>query len=264
MPDRSLRITLVQCHLTWEDPSAGHDHIGHLLREIDPGSTDLVVLPEMFPTGFTMAPERVAEPARGASATWLLETARHLDAAVTGSVAIRDGAAFRNRLLWAQPDGTLHHYDKRHLFRMADEHAHYRAGEAQVVLAWRGWRVRVLICYDLRFPVWSRAVGDTDLLLCVANWPAARRTAWQRLLPARAIENLCPVIGVNRVGTDGNGVRYSGDSVALDWLGDPITELGSDERTVTVTLDGMALERFRQRFPAHRDADIFDIRLGDR
>lgn len=260
MPEAPLRVTLVQSDWPWEDPVASLEQHERMLAEIAPGDTDLVVLPEMFPSGFTMDPERVAEPPSGPSREWLRRTARRLDAAVTGSVATRDADGIYNRLLWSQPDGVVRSYDKRHLFRMAGEHERYRPGTRPLVIDWRGWRVRPLICYDLRFPVWSRAVDDTDLMLCVANWPAARRTAWQRLLPARAIENLCAVAGVNRVGEDGNGVRYSGDSVLLDWRGDPILELDDRPGCATATIDGSALARFRERFPAHLDADAFELR----
>jgi len=179
---------------------------------------------------------------------------------ITGSVIIRaaDGS-HRNRLLWARPDGEVLHYDKRHLFRMAGEHKHYSPGEAQALFELKGWRVRPLICYDLRFPVWSRDPHDTDLLLYTANWPAARRHHWNRLIPARAIENLCYVTAVNRVGSDGKGHPYSGDSQVLDFQGEPLLNAEDGDGVFRTTLSATALAAYRERFPAYLDADGFQL-----
>jgi predicted amidohydrolase len=164
-----------------------------------------------------------------------------------------------NRLVWARPDGSLEHYDKRHLFRMAGEHEHYQPGDRRIVVNVKGWKVCPLVCYDLRFPVWSRNRGDYDLLLYVANWPARRAHAWSALLRARAIENLCYVAGVNRIGRDGNGVAYAGDSVVLDFLGQPISSEGAGDRVETAVLDLQSLRAWRESFPAHLDADGFEL-----
>ncbi|MCR1759137.1 amidohydrolase [Pseudomonas aeruginosa] len=189
-----------------------------------------------------------------------LEQARRLGAVVTGSLIVQlaDGS-HRNRLLWARPDGEMLHYDKRHLFRMAGEHEHYSPGERQELFELKGWRVRPLICYDLRFPVWSRDPHDTDLLLYTANWPAPRRQHWNRLLPARAIENLCYVVAVNRIGEDGNALRYAGDSQVLDFQGDSLFNAADADGVFRVRLDAAALAAYRQRFPAYMDADRFEI-----
>jgi predicted amidohydrolase len=212
----------------------------------------------MFTTGFSMQAAELAEDMEGPSVEWLRTMAARLGAVVAGSLIVADGG-YRNRLLWARPDGTLAAYDKRHLFRMAREHEHYTAGEERVVVDLYGWRVLPLVCYDLRFPVWSRSRDDYDLALYVANWPAARRYAWSTLLRARAIENLCYVVGVNRVGADGAGIDYAGDSVALDPRGRPLAELGDAAVVTQVTLSADALREHRRRFPAHLDADAFRL-----
>jgi omega-amidase len=254
-----LRITLVQTALHWHDPAANRRMLDEKLKGLA-GTTDLVVLPEMFTTGFTMAPEQAAESANGPSIDWLREKARELNAVVTGSISTRDGAGYYNRLTWMRPDGTSASYDKRHLFRMAREHEHYASGEKRLTVELNEWRICPLICYDLRFPVWSRNRGDYDALIYVANWPARRRYAWQILLKARAIENLSYCIGVNRVGADGGGVEHTGDSVALDFMGQPMLTASEQAFIETVTLSRAALDEHRTRFPAHLDADNFDLR----
>ncbi|KAF0805979.1 carbon-nitrogen family hydrolase [Alcanivorax sp. S71-1-4] len=252
-----LTLALVQTTLHWEDHTANLSDFDALLPAAQ--GADVVILPEMFTTGFSMAPERLAEAADGPTRDWLLGHARALDAAITGSVIVRtDSGQYVNRLYWAQPDGTLLHYDKRHLFRMAGEHEHYAAGTQQLALTWRGWRIRPLICYDLRFPVWSRA-SDTDLLLYVANWPAPRRLHWLRLLAARGIENLCYSVGVNRIGDDGKGVPHSGDSVVCDFQGETLLDAESEDGVFHTTLSASALQQYRERFPAWRDADRFTL-----
>ncbi len=255
-----LDIALVQTSLVWQDAAANRDHFQRLLQQAR--GADLVVLPEMFTTGFSMHSEHLAETEDGPTAQWLREQAAALEAVVCGSLIVRDEAGFhRNRLLWAQPDGQLLHYDKRHLFRMAGEHKHYSAGSRQAVFELKGWRVRPLICYDLRFPVWSRDASGTDLLLYTANWPAARRMHWNRLLPARAIENLCYVAAVNRIGEDGKGHAYSGDSQVLDFHGQLLLEARDGKGVFRVRLSAGDLEEHRERFPAHQDADDFELSL---
>lgn len=258
LPD--LELALIQTSLVWQDAAANHDRFSALLDEAR--GADLIVLPEMFTTGFSMQSSELAEPEEGPTYRWLREQAARVGAVITGSVIIQaaDGS-HRNRLLWARPDGQILHYDKRHLFRMAGEHKHYTAGGCQALFELNGWQVRPLICYDLRFPVWSRDPHGTDLLLYTANWPAARRNAWNRLLPARAIENLCYVAAVNRVGEDGKGYPYSGDSQVLDYLGDPLLETGDRDGVFRVTLHARDLAAFRQKFPAYHDGDAFELKL---
>ncbi|MGI4869783.1 MAG: amidohydrolase [Janthinobacterium lividum] len=257
MPD--LTLTLVQTALHWHDPAANRQILSDLLAETQP-VTDLIVLPEMFTTGFTMDATQ-AEPADGPTLAWLREQAARYNAVVTGSVLLTEHGRCYNRLLWVRPDGSFSYYDKRHLFRLAGEHEVYTPGTAPLLEEWRGWRIRPLICYDLRFPVWSRnrAAAPYDLLLYVANWPAARRYPWQALLPARAIENLAYTAGVNRIGTDGNGHAYAGDSILLDMRGEPLVQAGDQAVVLTHTLLAAPLQAFRAQFAALLDADEFEV-----
>jgi len=253
-----LELALIQSELAWQDPAANRAHFQALLEQAR--GAELIVLPEMFSTGFSMDSAALAEPENGPTSQWLLDQAARLQVLICGSLIIQaaDGS-YRNRLLWARPDGSLAHYDKRHLFRMAGEHKHYAAGEQQLLLELNGWRIRPLICYDLRFPVWSRDPHSTDLLLYTANWPAARRQHWNRLLPARAIENLCYVAAVNRIGQDGKGHAYSGDSQVLDFQGDSLLQAGAEAGVFRVLLSAAQLAAYRQRFPADQDADPFTL-----
>ncbi len=251
-----LRVTLIQADLAWQDPPANRAMFASHFRGLV-GHTDLVVLPEMFTTGFSMDAEGLAEPMDGPTVEWLREEAAALGCAITGSVIVRDGDRRFNRLLWVTPDGQLRHYDKRHLFRMAKEHEHYASGESRLVVRLKGWRICPLVCYDLRFPVWSRNRGDYDLLLYVANWPGRRSVAWRTLLRARAIENVSYVVGVNRVGKDGNGATYLGESAAIDFLGQVVAGDRGGDFVETVVLDRESLDAFRRDFPAHLDADEF-------
>jgi predicted amidohydrolase len=228
--------------------------------------TDLIVLPEMFTTGFTMDAQAVAEPMNLTTFRWLKQMAAQTRAVVTGSYVVKEKNSYFNRLIWMQPDGQFDSYDKRHLFRMAGEDGIYTAGEQRLIKEWKGWRICPLICYDLRFPVWSRNRTEAstdfayDLLLYVANWPAPRRTAWNTLLQARAIENLSYVAGVNRVGEDGNGHVYTGDSALIDFKGDVLFRQTDREAIHQQTLSLDDLRTFREKFPANLDADAFTIR----
>lgn len=253
-----LQLALVQSTLVSNDVSANLQHFTQLMSGMQ--NVDLVLLPEMFNTGFTMDSASQAEPAMGPTTQWLLAQAQRLKAVVCGSLIVQvANGDYRNRLIWAQPDGALQHYDKRHLFRMAGEHKHFTAGDAQLQVELKGWRIRPLICYDLRFPVWSRDAQDTDLILYIANWPAARSAAWNRLLPARAIENLCYVAAVNRVGVDHNDYPYSGDSQVLDFMGNAVLQAGDQQGVFYSSLSGAALTQYKQRFPAYLDADPFSF-----
>jgi len=262
---RALRVSLVQGATRWHDPVGNREYYGSLIAPLA-GHTDLVVLPETFTSGFSNEAIHNAETMDGPSVAWLRERAKELDAAITGSVQLRASEGVFNRLLFVTPDGEVRHYDKRHLFRYADEHKRYASGRDKLIVEWKGWRICPLVCYDLRFPVFSRNGHDPqrgfnyDLVLFVANWPAARAHAWRTLLRARAIENLSYCLGVNRVGTDGNQLPYSGDSGVLDYLGQAMVDLGAQEQTVTVTLDPAALAAFREKFPAWMDADAFELR----
>ena len=265
MTKQSLRVSLVQGATRWHDAAANRGYYGALARPLR-GATDLVVLPETFLSGFTNEALGNAETMDGEGLRWMRALAADVDAVVTGSLVVREGERCVNRLVWMRPDGSHAQYDKRHLFRMAGEHERYAGGSERVIVDLKGWRVCPLVCYDLRFPVWSRnrydrAAGrfDYDLLVYVANWPSARRHPWRSLLPARAIENLSYCVGVNRVGVDGNELHYAGDSVAVDFMGQPLVELGAQEQVVTIALDPAALAAYRQRFPAWMDADEFTI-----
>jgi omega-amidase len=255
---RDLTLSILQTTLHWHDAAANRAHFDSLIADIDT-KTDLIVLPEMFTTGFTMEAAAHAETMDGESVAWMKLVAQDFQTTLCGSLIIEDGGRHFNRLIWATPDGECRHYDKRHLFRMAGEHEHFGAGTDRPVFEMEGWRVLPLVCYDLRFPVWSRGANEFDLMVVIANWPASRRSAWQVLLPARAVENQCFVAGVNRIGDDGNDIRYSGDSVVVDYLGNTVVNCGEEARTETVSLSGAKLERYREKFPAYLDADRFSI-----
>lgn len=265
LPD--LRVSLVQGDTRWHDPQGNRDYYGELIAPLH-GLTDLVVLPETFTSGFSNEAIARAEGMDGPTVAWLRQQAQALGAAIAGSVQIRTEAGVFNRLLFATPDGALAHYDKRHLFTFAREHERYAPGRERVVVEWKGWRILLQVCYDLRFPVFSRnrfdparaGQADYDLALYVANWPSARAYPWKTLLRARAIENLCFVVGVNRVGSDGNGLHYSGDSAVIDFLGHPVSECMDEPVVVTTTLQAAELLAHRQRFPALQDADGFELR----
>ncbi len=252
---QDLAVTLIQRELAWEEPDDNRRQIESLVREL-PSTGDLVVLPEMFTTGFSMNALANAEQEGGETEKWMLSLAGELDCAVTGSIAVSTGGGVYNRMLFATPSG-IQHYDKRHLFRMAGEHKRYQAGKEKVIVNWRGWRILLQVCYDLRFPVFGRNQQEYDLALYVANWPAPRRMHWRQLLIARAIENSACVVGVNRIGSDANGLDYTGDSLAVNANGELLTDMHNESGTCTIELSAQALLDYREGFPVHMDADRF-------
>ncbi|MDQ6646505.1 MAG: amidohydrolase [Pseudomonadota bacterium] len=262
---QSLKVSLVQGATRWHDALANREYYGGLVHQA--AGSDLILLPETFLSGFSNDTRASAEALDGEGVEWLRALAIEMDAVICGSLAIRENDVVYNRLLWMQPDGSFAQYDKRHLFRMAGEHTRYGGGRDRLIVELKGWRILPQVCYDLRFPVWLRnrrlasatAGMDYDLALFVANWPAPRRQPWRTLLRARAIENLSYVIGVNRVGVDGNEIAYAGDSAVIDPVGEPLVELGAQEQVVTVTLDPSVLLAHRERFPAWMDADAFSL-----
>lgn len=262
---RDLRTTIVQSTLHWEDAEANRAHFTKVLAPLR-GTTDLVVLPEMFTTGFSMRSAELAETMDGPTVHWMREQAQALDAALYGSVIIQADGRYLNRGLFVRPDGEVTHYDKRHLFRFANETDHYSAGAARVVVPWRGWRILLQICFDLRFPVFARngnggSKPDYDAALYVANWPEVRRHPWSTLLLARAIENQCYVVGVNRVGSDANDLPYSGDSVIVDPRGQVIAAVSPGSvGHATAVFNGEALVDFRAKFPVALESDDFELK----
>ncbi len=263
-----LKVALVQGATRWHDAPVNCEYYGGLIRTAR--GSDLVVLPETFLSGFSNDIRAAAEDMEGEGVAWLRALAIEVGAVLCGSLAIRERDIVYNRLLWVRPDGSFAYYDKRHLFRMAGEHTRYGSGSERLIVELKGWRILPQVCYDLRFPVWLRnrrlesAEGgmDYDLALFVANWPAPRRQPWRTLLRARAIENLSYVVGVNRVGVDGNEIPYAGDSAVIDPVGEPLVELGGQEQVVAVTLDPAPLLAHRERFPAWMDADAFSLNCG--
>ncbi|MCB0761042.1 MAG: amidohydrolase [Flavobacteriales bacterium] len=262
-----LRVTTVQCNLFWEQPEANRNHIEGLIS--DAGEVgEVIILPEMFTTGFTMNPETHAEnleSGRCATIDWMRQMAKKHEAVVCGSVAICEEERFLNRLYWVEPSGQMLYYDKRHLFSLGKEHDHYKSGNKRVIAEWKGWKFSLNICYDLRFPVWARnAVIDGipafDVQVFVANWPEVRIVHWSRLLQARAIENQCYVAGVNRQGEDGNGVAHNGGSQVLDFNGESLmAHPDFKDSVLTTSLIADELHSFRARLPFLSDADRFTI-----
>ncbi|CAD7844884.1 MAG: Aliphatic amidase AmiE (EC 3.5.1.4) [Olavius algarvensis Delta 4 endosymbiont] len=258
-----LTVTIVQSELAWEDPAANLKRFDQSLANLG-GKTDLVILPEMFSTGFSMQPAPVAQTMDSATVRWLQSTAAALEAHLMGSVMIVEDGRYYNRFMSAGPDGKLQTCDKRHLFRMLGEDNIYTGGQRLLTVTIKGWKLRPFICYDLRFPAWSRNLNnDYDVAVYVANWPAKRAEHWKALLKARAIENLCYVIGVNRVGADGNGLEYCGDSAVIDPVGNTLFTIHNEPAVRTVTLSREILEIWRRDFPVWLDADHDVLDLPD-
>lgn len=255
---KDLRVSLIQSNLAWEDKPANLTHFESILQPLK-GATDLIVLPEMFTTGFSMNAPDLAEEMEGETVQWLKRQTATLSAAIMGSCIIRQGNHFYNRLLFCYPDGSFLHYDKRHLFSLAGEGDHYEPGQNRLLVEYQGWKIMPLICYDLRFPVWSRNTEDYDLLVYVASWPDKRRQHWIKLLAARAIENQAYCLGVNRIGQDGNGFDYAGDSMLCDFSGHPLFEAGSEACINTTNLSMDAQQDFRARLSFLQDRDLFNF-----
>jgi omega-amidase len=258
-----LRIALIQTDLYWKDSIANLAMFEEKIMGMV-ASVDLIVLPEMFTTGFTMEPEEVAEPMNFTTTRWMKQMAAQTQAVITGSIVIKDGGLFYNRLLWVEPNGKVQKYDKRHLFRMANEDQYYSMGKERAIFSCKGWKIFPQVCYDLRFPVWSRnqlrnGKLEYDLVFYVASWPSPRVSAWDILLQSRAVENLSYAIGVNRIGQDGNGVPYSGHSAAFDFKGDRLVYGGEVEGILQLVINYDELARFREKFPAWMDADNFEF-----
>ncbi len=253
-----LKIAMVQKDIVWQDAAENRLQLDALFAEMQP--VDLIVLPEMFATGFSMLPHGLAECMQGATVAWMQQSAKQYNAALVGSLIIEEEGLFYNRLLFVTPEGSIEYYDKRHSFTLAGEHQAYTSGTAKLLVHFRGWNICPLICYDLRFPVWSRNTEPYDLLLYVANWPMPRIQAWNVLLKARAIENMSYCIGVNRVGVDANKHVYSGDSMTLDYEGNEMTPVcRHQERVLYASLKRDSLHAFRKKLPFLEDQDRFKI-----
>lgn len=259
----TLSVTLLQANLHWEDKAANLAAFEEKMQGLK-GKTQLVILPEMFSTGFSMQPQKLAEEMSGESVAWMKRMAAENQVILTGSLIIKEGEQYFNRLIWMLPNGQYGTYDKRHLFAFAGEDQHYASGSKRLIASVNGWKINLQVCYDLRFPVWARQQSqeegpEYDLLVYVANWPERRRQAWMTLLQARAIENQCYVIGVNRVGNDGNQIYHSGDSMVVDPLGEVLFTERDKEVTHTLVLDTERLQQVRNTLPFLKDADGFII-----
>lgn len=260
----AITFTLIQTALHWEDKAANLQMLEEKIRGINQ-KTQVVLLPEMFSTGFSMKPEQLAETMDGETVQWMKRLAAEQRIVLAGSLIVEDGGAYYNRFVWMQPNGQYGFYNKRHRFAFAGEDKHYTAGTERFIASVNGWKLNLLVCYDLRFPVWARQQSgeekspEYDVLIYVANWPERRSTAWRTLLQARAIENQCYVIGVNRVGADGNNIYHSGDSSVINPLGEILYHKKDEEDVFTITLNKEELDTVREKFPFWRDADAFQI-----
>lgn len=265
----TLTITTIQSDLFWEDVVSNLNSFEAKIKSIDT-KTGIVVLPEMFSTGFSMNTEKHAEKMDGYTLEWMKRVSKENKIILTGSLMIKENEHCFNRLIWMMPNGTFGYYDKRHLFGYGEEDKHFSSGNKRLIASVNGWKINLQICYDLRFPVWSRQQSryineeftpEYDVLIYVANWPERRSHAWKTLLCARAMENQCYVVGVNRVGKDGNGIYHSGDSIVVDPVGEVLYHMADKEDIFTITLDKNSLLETRTRFPFLKDADHFNIEL---
>jgi omega-amidase len=260
----SLTITTIQTNLIWEDKKANLRQLEEKINSIEE-RTEIVVLPEMFSTGFIMQPQLFAETMDGNTVEWMKNIAADKRIILTGSIIIKEQDNFYNRLIWMLPNGEYGYYDKRHLFAYAGEDRHYNAGNKRLIASVKGWKINLQVCYDLRFPVWARqnmgehSIPEYDVLIYIANWPEKRSHAWKTLLCARAIENQCYVVGVNRVGVDGKNINHSGNSLIIDPLGEVLYHKAEDEDIFTITIEKERLEEVRVKFPFWKDGDSFSI-----
>lgn len=258
----TLTLTTIQTTLAWEDKAANLQLLEDKIRGIE-GYTELVILPEMFSTGFSMQPQLFAEKMEGETVDWMRRMSAERKVILTGSLIIEEDGRYYNRLIWMLPNGHCGYYDKRHLFAYAGEDQHYAPGNKRLIASVKGWKINLQVCYDLRFPVWSRqspsekTTPEYDLLIYVANWPERRSHAWKTLLCARAIENQCFVAGVNRVGRDGHNIHHSGNSLVIDPAGEVLYHKAEEEDIFTITLEKERLEEVRSKFPFWKDGDDF-------
>jgi predicted amidohydrolase len=252
----NLKITIIQPDIIWENPQGNLEKYSKWIENT--GDTDVIILPEMFTTGFSMEPEKLKEPMTGRSVNWMKNMASEKNVAVVGSLIIEDNGKIYNRALWVFPDGKMEKYDKRHLYTMGQEHLHYSPGKEKMVVEYKGWKFCPQICYDLRFPAFARNLEDYDVVFYMANWPSPRHHVWKNLLISRAIENQAYCFGINRVGTDGTGLKYLGDSACISPKG--IADfMGEAETTKTFEISWTELHNFRKRFPLLNDRDSFHI-----
>lgn len=257
----TYQVSIIQPNTHWEDVDKNLSDLEEKISRL-PKATNSVLLPEMFSTGFTMNSAKFAETMQCRTIGWMNKIARYTGFAIGGSLIVKDGAKTFNRFVWVEPNGKTSYYDKRHLFVLERESGAYNAGNRRVVIQHGNLRILLAICYDLRFPVWLRNQNDYDAIFLVANWPSPRHEVWQKLLYARAVENQCYVAAVNRVGTDGNGLKYLGDSVVIDPKGQVLYNATNDsEELFTVQIDLEELKRFREKFPVWMDADRFEIKI---
>lgn len=258
MSEATLTINALQWDLYWEDPEENRRKVENKLENLS--NSDVLLLPEMFNTGFTMTPDKIAESMDGPTVFWMKDLAARNEVLIIGSVVIKENEKYFNRALMVFPNGRVDHYDKRHLFSFAGEDKAYTSGKDRVIVEYKGFRICPMICYDLRFPVWSRNTDDIDLMIFMANWPHARVLAWDTLLRARSIENLCYTVGVNRIGEDANGLRYLGHTSAFDALGKEIgTTSEAEEDTLSLILNKKHLELTRRQFRFLEDRDEFEL-----
>jgi len=256
----TLDVSIIQDEITWQNPEANRKRYDQHFDKIE--AADLIVLPEFFSTGFYLDPKEKFETMDGETVSWMQQSAKEKSAVITGSLMMKlEAGIFVNRMIWVRADGTLDWYDKRHLFRFGGEHHHFTGGNQRTIFEINGWRVALFVCYDLRFPVWSRTRGDYDVALYVANWPDARQYAWDTLIRARAIENQVYVLGVNRIGENPLGDTFSGGSAILDFLGLPIEDCSDERKTASAVLEKSKLDEFLKYFPAALDRDKFEIKL---
>lgn len=252
----NLKVTIIQPDIIWENPQANLDKYSQWLEKS--GETDVIILPEMFTTGFSMHPEKLKERMDGTSIEWMKTVAKFKDSVVVGSLIIEEENRIFNRAIWVFPDGNISKYDKRHLYTMGQEHLHYSCGTEKTIVDYKGWKFCPQICYDLRFPVFARNVEDYDVLFYMANWPSPRHHVWKNLLISRAIENQAYCFGVNRTGTDGTGLNYLGDSVCISPKG-KAEFMGENESIQTFTISYSELHKFRKSFPLLNDRDVFKM-----